>query len=603
MVTPVYVPFEKEPGHHYEYRPRYGKVYIYDRPSHWSRAKGQMVLDKATLLGAEVPGDPTKIELLGHRRKAALAAMNQESQTENDGQNSTICHAKIERNRAMAVLDNMFRASGVDGQTASALHCIDKDGMLNLAAKGQTLMRYMFLFETATAGRLDIFQREHSCPYPDVITESEVGQLYELVGNEPTCKMIFFQERYRNHKGELIIAFDSTTYSTYSSNLSIANKSYDAVNAKTHGIKLFQLYAIDTNEPIAWFLLPGSMTDCKALSYAVDELRAIGIDKLELVADSGFMSEENIALLESKSIGFVVRNPNHRSVVRKAFDAHLPELNYGSCLKQNPQVAGAKVALGNDRFLYLYKNLVQNHVEASNFNRQLYALTDSVSAEGWKRANTDEDLLPLIDKFLVVNEIAAPSKADAAHTSRREVSLNSEAVIEYCNKLSTFALISSKDTSPDEIYRIYFMREHIEDSYACLKGSIDDRFRVQSDPRLEGRTFFMFGTLCVRQYSQSCINIIKNELRRFIAVHKDENGYKGQAKAYQHLLSWLDNSSLGKIFDWLDGAQDLSVQTNAAKYYWSEPILKRDQLLLAFLGVDDFPEGYKELPNWEWLKH
>ena len=47
----------------------------------------------------------------------------------------------------------------------------------------------------------------------------------------------------------------------------------------------------------------------------------------------------------------------------------------------------------------------------------------------------------------------------------------------------------------------------------------------------------------------------------------------------------------------------MSVQTNAAKYYWSEPILKRDQLLLAFLGVDDFPEGYKELPNWEWLKH
>lgn len=603
MVNPVYAPFEKVPGHHYEYRSRYGKRYIYDRPSHWSRTKGRMVLDKATLLGAEVPGDPTKIELLGQRKKAALAAMNQEFQMKNDGQDSTICHAKIERNRATAVIDNMFRASGVDAQTAASLSYIDKDGQLNSVAKGQTIMRYMVLCETAALGRLDIFQKEHNCPYSDVITEPEVGQLYELVGREPTCKMIFFQERYRHHKGELIIGFDSSTFSTYSDNLSIANKSFDAVNAKTRTIKLFKLYAIDTNEPIAWFLLPGSMTDCKALTYAVNELHSIGIDKLELVADSGFMSEENISVLEANSIDFVVRDPNHRSVVRKAFDTHLSELNYGTCLKQNPQIAGTKVALDNNRFLYLYKNLVQNQVDASDFNRQLFSLVDSVSAAEWTRNRTDEELLPIIDKYLVIKETATPSEGDTTCTLPREVSLNTVAINEYCNRLSTFALISSKDVSPDEIYRIYFLREHIEDSYARLKGSIDDRFRVQSEHRLEGRTFFMFGALCLLQYIQSCLNDIKAELRRFIDAHKDENGYKGQVKAYKQLLSWLDNNSLGKILSWLDVSQDMNVQTNAAKYYWSEPILKRDQLLLAFLGVGDFPAGYKELPNFEWLNH
>ena len=92
-------------------------------------------------------------------------------------------------------------------------------------------------------------------------------------------------------------------------------------------------------------------------------------------------------------------------------------------------------------------------------------------------------------------------------------------------------------------------------------------------------------------------------MRRFIAAHNDEQGYKGQVKAYKQLLSWLENNSLGKILAWLDVAQDLRIQTKAAKYYWSDPILKRDQLLLAFLGVDDFPAGYKDLPNWEWLKH
>lgn len=604
MVNPVYAPFEKEPGHHYEFRARYGKKYIYERSSHWSREKGRMVFDKSTLLGVEVPSDPTKIELIGQRKKAALAAMRQEAQLEeNDGQDTTICSAKIEHNRATAVLENMFRASRVDAQAAASLSYLDRDGSIDLVPIGQTIMRYMVLLETAVAGRIDVFQKSHKCPYSGVLTESDIGQIYKLVGSDPTCKMIFFQERYRHHEGDMIVAFDSTTYSSFSEGLNIAQKGYDAVNAKATTIKFFKLYAIDTSEPIAWFLLPGNITDCKALAYAVNELRAVGIDNLELVADSGFMSEENISILEVNSIPYVVRNPNHRSAVRKAFDAHLSELNYGKCLKQNPQVAGIKVALDNDRFLYLYKNLVKNQVDAAEFNRQLYALTDYISADGWERNRTDEELLPLIDKFLVINEIAASSASDTAPTIRCEVCLNAAAVDEHCSRLSTFALISSKDVSPDEAYRIYFLREHIEDSFARLKGSIDARFRVQSEPSLEGRTFFMFGALCVLQYTQSCLTKTKAELRRFIAAHNDEKGYKGQVKAYKQLLSWLENNSLGKILAWLDVAQDVSVQTNAAKYYWSDPILKRDQLLLAFLGVDDFPAGYKDLPNWEWLKH
>lgn len=604
MVNPVYSTFEADPECYYERRPRYGKTYIYERRSHWSRAKGRMVSDKSTLLGVAVPGDPTKIELIGQRKKAALEAMRQESQLEeNDGQAETISSAKIEHNRAMAVLNNMFRASGIDDQTSTALNYLDRDGSLDLAAMGQTIMRYMALSETAVAGRIDVFQRSHTCPYTGVLTESDIGQIYQLVGSEPTCKMIFFHERYRHHEGELIVAFDSTTYSSFSEGLSIAQKGYDAVNAKAKTIKLFKLYAIDTSEPIAWFLLPGSITDCKALTYAVNELRAIGIDNLELVADSGFMSEENISILEANAIPYVVRNPNHRSAVHKAFDAHLSELNYGKCLKNNPQVAGIKVALDNKRFLYLYKNLVKNQVDAAEFNHQLYALTDYISADGWERSRTDEEILPLIDKFLVINESVESSAGNTEPAIHREVCLNAAAVDEHCSRLSTFALISSKDVSPDEAYRIYFLREHIEDSFACLKGSIDARFRVQSEPCLEGRTFFMFGTLCVLQYTQSCLTKIKAEMRRFIAAHNDEQGYKGQVKAYKQLLSWLENNSLGKILAWLDVAQDLRVQTKAAKYYWSDPILKRDQLLLAFLGVDDFPAGYKDLPNWEWLKH
>ena len=73
MDDPLYVTLEKQPGHKYERRLTLnGRYYIYDRPYHWDKEKKRVVLDKATLLGAEVPEDPTKIELIGKRKQEAL---------------------------------------------------------------------------------------------------------------------------------------------------------------------------------------------------------------------------------------------------------------------------------------------------------------------------------------------------------------------------------------------------------------------------------------------------------------------------------------------------------------------------------------------------
>ena len=119
MDNPVYVQFNKELGQHYEFRPqKNGKTYVYLRPSHWDRRKGRMIPDKATLLGAAVPGDPNKLELIGKRRKEALAAQATQSSPEPD---SAITKATITSIGAMDIINHMFDASGVDEDTVESL--------------------------------------------------------------------------------------------------------------------------------------------------------------------------------------------------------------------------------------------------------------------------------------------------------------------------------------------------------------------------------------------------------------------------------------------------------------------------------------------------
>lgn len=599
MDNPVYVQFNKELGQHYEFRPqKNGKTYVYLRPSHWDRRKGRMIPDKATLLGAAVPGEPNKLELIGKRRKEALAAQATQSSPEPD---SAITKATITSIGAMDIINHMFDASGVDEDTVESLAISDPYSELKLAAKCQSTMRYMLRHKSAILDGLEISQIKYKYPYDGRLTETEIGRLYQQVGCDVTARMRFFQARLKRHGGTVFLAYDSTLIASYSERITRLRRTHEEINGKTQSLKLFVLYAIDTKSPIAWFDLPGSTPDVSSLEYAIHQMHAVGINDFEIVADSGFMSETNLAKLEECGIAYLIRNPNHRSAVRKAFDAHMDEFASADRVDSNAQVAGIKVILDNGRYLYLFKDQVENQIETAAFLQQLYRLKDIVKSDAWVRDKTDEDDLKLIDKYLVLPEAPSPEVLSAESGACTEVSFNRRAVDAYCSHLSTFALMSSQDMSPKEAFEVYFMREGIEDVYASLKGKFDDRTRVRSDVSWSGRMYIIFGALCALQYFQSCLTRTKDELRRFLLAHKDERGYIGQCNAYQSLLSWLENVSIKQILDWFDVYQEVAVESKSSAHRWSEPVLKRDQLFLAFVGLAEFPEGFKELPNFEWI--
>lgn len=610
MDNPVYIELKKEPGHYYERRERKdGRFYVIDRAKHWDKSKGRMVFDKSVLLGLEVPGDPTKIELIGDRRSEAIA--NHETQSEVKPKDSTcpddaICEATTIRVGAMEIIDHMFDASHVDAQMAAALASVDPYGDRKIVPMATSLMRYMMLHQTAIPDLLEASQQNHRYPYEERITETDVGRLYELLGQHTQIKMIFFQERYKRlelAEGEkLLIAYDSSIICSYSKSLEMATRGYEEVNGKTKSIKLFVLYEANTRQPIAWFILPSTIPDARAVELAVQQMRALGVPSFELVADSGFMSEANCELLKDNDISYVIRAPNNRSIVQKAFEEHMEELDAASAWRVDDerQVTGVKVPSEDGRFLYLFKNQAQNELDFTMFLKRLYYVIGQVKADNWTREKMDEDDLDLLDTYLVVKELST-EEGDTAQLGQRDVSFNAEALEAYRASLATFALISSNDMTPDKAYHTYFIREGIEECYACFKGDLDERTRVQSDVRLDGRVLIMFGASCAMQYFQQCLTAIKAELRRFKLAHKNEQGYKGQYQDYSKLLTWLENNSIRQILAWFDVRREVCVKSGTNEVKMSDPVLKRDQLMLAFLGLREFPRGYKELPTWEWL--
>ena len=275
MVNPVYIDFNADDGNNYEFRHKpNGKVYVYLRPKHWSKGKKRMVFDKSKLLGVQVPDDPTKLELIGQKRKEFLA--KQQEAKPSDSEHS-ILDVTVTHGGAMDIIDHMFQASHIDAQVAVALADIDPNGENNLVAKVCSTMRYMVLCQTAVMSGLDVCQLNHKFPYEKRLTESDIGLIYDTIGINPRGKMIFFQERYRlasdaANGQPICVAFDSSILNSYTTTISMVRKSYEEVNSKTKSVKLFMLYEIRNRMPVAWFLLPGNINDSKAMDYAIHQL-------------------------------------------------------------------------------------------------------------------------------------------------------------------------------------------------------------------------------------------------------------------------------------------------------------------------------------------
>lgn len=602
--NPVYVDFNPNDGNRYEFRQQdNGDIYVYLRPKHWDRRKKSMVYDKSTLLGVLNPNDHTKLELIGQRKKAFLEA---QEQADNASQDMDIIEVQSTKNVAMEIIDHLFEVSQIDAQVEASLEKIslveENEYLIDVV---RSTMRYMVLHQTAILDLFEISQCDHVYPCDKRISESTVGRVYEIIGRHPKGKMIFFQKRFlqasKDSDDVLFIAFDSSLISSYSACIQELRKTYGEDNAKTKSIKLFMLYEIHSRLPVAWFILPGNVTDTKALEYAIEELRVLGLTKFELVADAGFDCKSNREILEKNSISYLIRHPNRNSDVNKAFKDHLNELDQADRVDEEAHVAGIKVDIGDGRYLYLFKDMVQNALDKAEFISQLNSLKEEVLTEGWSRSKAEKGELKLINKYLVITEPTEDDSSNDSQANCREVSLNYEAINAYCGRLSTFSLISSCDVSPREAFKTYFLREKIEECYSNFKGDFDDRLRVHSYESLEGRMYVMFGSVCWQEYFQKVLTTIKNELSRFKVAHKDEKGYIQQVQAYTSLYSWLSNTSIKQIINWFEAQRETKIQTKANQHRWSDPIIKRDQLFLAFLGLVEFPQGFKELPSWEWI--
>lgn len=492
----------------------------------------------------------------------------------------------------MELIDHIGITSGIDDGIYSNTD-------IGAAQKIISIARYLFATNGQSLPGILTWQFNHPLPYEEGISEDIYHDLFSQVGRDESLQQNFFASRCADIKERAVLAYDSTTVSTYSENQIEARYGFNKADDGLKTIKILTLYSIETRQPVAFTKQPGNLPDVITIENALKQLSVLGLGDAEIVTDNGYYSERNLAALFLAHFDFVTLVKISLKWVKAELDSHRDD--FDSVSSACPFDAGThgitlmlmrdfeKVRKYADRKGGLQKG------DKEIFRRRVYLhIYFNPGRKVESDTCFDNDLIELrrtIEEGVNVDDLPESARNKATkylHIKRRgggaHVSFNEAACNEARKYHGYFALISNCEKDTFECLRKYRKRELIESYFESMKRRADGtRVRVWATDTLRGRMFVQFVALCYYEY-------LSNEIRNMKKLLGVKNGIpehdtKTNLSLEKKLKSWLDNSPIYLILQWFDTVEGVKVSSKLLSKRRTTEITLRDRMFLEKMGV------------------
>lgn len=366
-----------------------GSIYVYDRTYVYDPEKHKERQIDSKLKGKILPGSD---EIVPTRPKQP---------PKSGAEDCTHPEVEAERQRVgmMEILDHIGRESGIDD-------LLYKNTDRGTAQKIISIARFLVATDGGPLPDIVTFQFNHPLPYEDGLSEGIYHDLFCRVGRDASLEQSFFEGRCRLLGASPAVAYDSTTISTYSEQHIEAQHVKGKEKDGLRKIKFLVLYEVESRQPIVFRRLKGNISDMTTVSYAIRQLKAFCVHGPELITDSGYNGQENIANLLLAGFHFITPIETSQKWAQKAIDEHLDLNNdpyavipfdpavHGVCLPQMHSFkrkrlygSSAKGLKKGDLesvrrrvYLHLYFDINRKADEDADFDEELIAARDALQA-------------------------------------------------------------------------------------------------------------------------------------------------------------------------------------------------------------------------------
>ena len=563
-----------------------GDVYVYLRKTQYDRQKGYTVSCGSKLLYKLKPGSDEPVPT---RKKRTSAA---------------VCESKRKRIGMMDILDWAGRESGIDDDLRSAL------GDTSDVQKILSVVRYVVASNGASLTGIETFGLTHELPYVEGISEhiysklfKDIGtnggdiysKLFKDIGTNGGVEQKYFLCRANRLGADDVLAFDSTTISTYSENILDARYGFNKDHDGLPCIKMATVYSVKGKMPVAYSVLPGNIPDVLSIANVLKQFDYLGVRNCALVTDNGYYSQSNIANCFRHNIKFLTLASASIDYVRTVVENAIPTFGkfvsicpydedisaYSETVKHSFHImrqrsrgdykANELEPLERKVHVHVYRSETRYTNVRSNFLCKIKDLIERLQSGEREFTDTAQKL---INDFLIIKK----------NKKSTTITVNEEMFEKKMSHAGIFVLVSNKYKDPFEALKWYRLRENIEDSFEMLKNSVGgSKPRVWSDDSFRGKLFCQFIALGYTHFIYQKLESVKAALGE--KTGNPEHDTDSNLKAEKGLKKWLEQHSLPEILKWFDCIEETTVQNERGKRRWSTETTARDELFLQKLGV------------------
>ena len=316
--------------------------------------------------------------------------------------------------------------------------------------------------------------------------------------------MAFFQKQGRRRAEKEYWAYDITTISSYSETLNQVKWGKNKENDRLQQLNLALIFGEESNLPFYYRKLPGNIPDVKTVKHLLSELQLLGYDKVKLVMDRGFYSQDNINGLFQNHLKFLIAVKISLKYVHgkleESKDALHSWTNYNEKhelyavthtilwdYEQKRPYKGDVIKEKRRCYLHLYFNSEKAADDAKRMNYYLTRLKSELDSKQELPEHQKD-----YRKYFTVKD--TPVRG-------RKVVPNDAAIQEATKDYGYFALLSNEVKEPIVALDLYRNKDLVEKAFGNLKERLNfRRTLVSSESSLKGKLFVEFIALIYLSY-------------------------------------------------------------------------------------------------------
>lgn len=306
MDQPIYVDFVKKKDRHYEYRKQpNGKVYVYEclNPS----ADGQLQ-DKWTLLGAEVPGDPTKLEIITSFKLETVIEQLNAAFKALDCDKDTSAEQAIVDHYLHYNAHEIYSVFAQESKLITQLHPILKHvnserGFSNFSKKIEAVIEFMVREQSAELDDTVSLKRRGTLLFPSSAGPKVVAKNCIKLGSADLSFTRLWKERLKMTEGPLIIK------ELPPREVVISSQNAEPHNGSEfqHNCRIFIMHAKENLVPAACFMVVGDDKKIEPWEEILDFIYDLALaHQCEWVIGARGLSDEVATEFDAMGMSFIV---------------------------------------------------------------------------------------------------------------------------------------------------------------------------------------------------------------------------------------------------------------------------------------------------------